>query len=85
MQNSRSQQLSFKCSLLRRSIERGRLFGAGRKAVEEAVFSAVSEWLNVSKTLLNLMTLWGFTMFYMVMSSIIMLYNTILMYLYIND
>ena len=34
---NRSQQLSFKCSLLRRSIERGRLFGGGRKAVEEAV------------------------------------------------
>ena len=32
----RSQQLSFKCSLLRRCIERGRLFGGGRKAVEEA-------------------------------------------------
>eukprot|EP00435_Cladocopium_sp_Y103_P059013 s172_g21.t1 len=35
-----SQQLSFKCSLLRRSIERGRLFGGGRKAVEEA-FTAI--------------------------------------------
>ena len=34
-----SQQLSFKCSLLRRCIERGRLFGGGRKAVEEALAS----------------------------------------------
>ena len=32
----RSEQLSFKCSLLRRTVERGRLFGGGTAAVEEA-------------------------------------------------
>ncbi|CAK9105775.1 Putative helicase L115 [Durusdinium trenchii] len=33
-------ELSFKCSCFRRSIERGRLFGGGRQAVEEA-FAAI--------------------------------------------
>ena len=32
----RREQLPFKCSLFRRTIERGRLFGGGSKAVEEA-------------------------------------------------
>ncbi|CAL1139146.1 unnamed protein product [Cladocopium goreaui] len=44
-----SQQLSFKCSLLRRSIERGRLFGGGRKAVEEA-FTAILDSPEPSAT-----------------------------------
>ena len=71
LQNSRSQQLSFKCSLLRRSIERGRLFGGGRKAVEEAVSSG----LRVAKRVKNRAESDDSMGFYNVMSIIIMLYN----------
>ena len=73
MQNGRSQQLSFKCSLLRRSIERGRLFGGGRKAVEEAVSSG--RW--VAKHVKNLAESDDPMGFYNVLHGYVKYYNVI--------